>query len=172
MIAMSNIYSRDRIRFGGESILSNHALRFVWVLRKCQNSHNPLWRLFRKRMACKYGLEIAPAASIGEGLYLGHAFGITVNPNAVIGRNCNMHKGVTIGQENRGKRKGAPVLGDCVWLGVNSTIVGGVRLGNDVLVAPNTYVNCDVPSHSIVIGHPCKIISRDGATDGYVNNRV
>lgn len=109
-------------------------------------------------MACKYGLEIAPATSIGEGLYLGHAFGITVNPNAVIGRNCNMHKGVTIGRENRGKRKGAPVLGDCVWLGVNSTIVGGVRLGNDVLVAPNTYVNCDVPSHSIVIGHPCKII--------------
>lgn len=61
-------------------------------------------------MACKYGLEIAPATSIGEGLYLGHAFGITVNPNAVIGRNCNMHKGVTIGRENRGKRKGAPVL--------------------------------------------------------------
>ncbi|WP_449132892.1 hypothetical protein [Senegalimassilia anaerobia] len=83
-----------------------------------------------------------------------------------------MHKGVTIGQENRGKRKGAPVLGDCVWLGINSTVVGGVRLGDDVLVAPNTYVNCDVPSHSIVIGNPCKIISRDGATDGYVNRRV
>lgn len=95
-----------------------------------------------------------------------------MNPDAVIGRNCNIHKGVTIGQENRGKRKGAPALGDCVWLGVNSTVVGAVTIGDDVLIAPNSYVNCDVPSHSIVIGNPCRIIPRDNATEGYVNKRV
>lgn len=72
----------------------------------------------------RYGLEIPSTTQIGPGLYLGHAFNITVNEAAVIGANYNLHKGVTIGQENRGKRKGAPVLGDCVWVGVNATVVG------------------------------------------------
>lgn len=131
-----------------------------------------MWRFLRKKMQAHYGLEIPGQATIGEGFYIGHAYGITVNTDAVIGRNCNIHKGVTIGQENRGKRKGAPVLGDCVWLGVNSTVVGAVTIGDDVLIAPNSYVNCDVPSHSIVIGNPCRIIPRDNATEGYVNKRV
>lgn len=131
-----------------------------------------MWRFLRKKMQAHYGLEIPGQATIGEGFYIGHAYGITVNPDAVIGRNCNIHKGVTIGQENRGKRKGAPVLGDCVWLGVNSTVVGAVTIGDDVLIAPNSYVNCDVPSHSIVIGNPCRIIPRDNATEGCVNKRV
>ena len=116
--------------------------------------------------------EIRAGATIGGGLYLGHAFNITVNPAAVIGRNCNLHKGVTIGQENRGKRKGAPRIGDRVWIGANSTVVGNVSIGTDVLIAPNSYVNCDVPSHSIVLGSPCKIIPRANATEGYINSRV
>lgn len=111
-------------------------------------------------------------AEIGPGLYIGHPYGITVNPNAKIGKNCNIHKGVTIGQENRGKRKGAPTIGDCVWIGVNSTIVGKITIGDDVLIAPNTYVNCDVPSHSIVFGNPCVIKSNAHATEGYINNPI
>lgn len=89
-----------------------------------------------------------------------------------MGCNVNLHKGCTIGQENRGRRKGVPELGNCVYMGINSTIVGRVTIGDDVLIAPNTYINCDVPSHSIVIGSPCKIIPREGATDGYIVNRV
>lgn len=106
------------------------------------------------------------------GLYLGHPYNINVNPGAMIGSNCNLHKGVTIGAENRGKRKGCPTIGNCVWIGVNATVVGNVTIGDDVLIAPGAYVNCDVPSHSIVLGNPCKVISRDYATDGYINNRV
>lgn len=100
-----------------------------------------------QRMREKYGLEISRSTDIGPGLYLGHAFNITVNPDAIIGSNCNLHKGVTIGQENRGKRKGAPVIENCVWIGVNATLVGRISVGNDVLIAPGAYVNCDVPSH-------------------------
>lgn len=83
-------------------------------------------------------------SKIGKGLYIGHPYGITVNGGAILGNNINLHKGVTIGQENRGNRKGVPTIDDCVWIGINSTIVG-----NDVLIAPNSYVNCDVPSHSM-----------------------
>lgn len=163
----------DCLRYGeGATPVSDHALRFLWLLRKAQRSCNPVWRLMLHRMRGRYGLEIPRSTKIGPGLYLGHAYNITVNPNAVIGANCNLHKGVTIGQENRGKRKGAPVVGDCVWIGVNATIVGGITVGDDVLIAPGAYVNCNVPSHSIVLGNPCRVILRENATEGYINRKV
>ena len=105
-------------------------------------------------------------------MYFGHAYCITINPKAILGKNINLHKGVTIGQENRGKRKGTPVIGDNVWIGVNATVVGAIKIGNDVLIAPNTYVNCDVPDHSIVFGNPCIIKHRDNATEEYINRTI
>ena len=72
-------------------------------------------------------------------------------------------------KENRGKKLGAPQIGNNVYIGVNSTVVGKIEIGNDVLIAPNTYVNFNVPSHSIVIGSPGVIIPNEKATEGYVN---
>lgn len=118
----------------------------------------------------KRGIEISYSTQIGKGLYLGHAYNITINPESVIGENCNIHKGVTIGRENRGSRMGTPIIGNKVWIGINATIVGNITVGDDVLIAPNSYVNCDIPSHSVVFGNPCIIKSRDNATEEYINN--
>ncbi len=101
---------------------------------------------------------------------MGHAYNITINCRATIGRNCNIHKGIVIGQANRGANKGCPTIGDRVWIGINAAIVGNVTIGDDVLIAPNSFVNVDVPSHSVVFGNPCVIKHRDWATEGYVNN--
>lgn len=119
-----------------------------------------------------YNCELYSETKIGPGLYIGHPFGITINPKAVIGSNCNIHKGLTIGKESRGKRAGYPVIGNNVWMGVNSTIVGAIHVGDDVLIAPNTYVNCDIPAHSVVFGNPCIIKPRDNATEGYILNSI
>lgn len=148
---------------------------FLFTLRKVQNEEGLIcqfWFIIFRLLLDYRLLEISPNTKIGGGLYLGHCQSITINPNAIIGKNCNIHKGVTIGQENRGKRKGAPIIGDKVWIGVNSTIVGNIKIGDDVLIAPNSYINCDVPSHSVVFGNPCIIKHRDNATEGYINNIV
>ncbi len=79
---------------------------------------------------------------------------------------------MTIGQENRGTRKGVPVIGNSVWIGVNATIVGNISIGDDVLIAPNSFVNRDIPSHAVVFGNPCIVKPRENATEGYVNNKV
>mgnify|MGYP000131747731 CR=1 FL=1 len=129
-------------------------------------------RLAYKIVSFFYHIEIPVTTEIGPGLFIGHPYGITINPRAKLGKNCNIHKGVTLGQENRGKRQGAPVIGDCVWIGVNSTIVGRITIGNDVLIAPNSYVNRDIPPHSIVFGNPCIIKSCENATEGYINNKI
>lgn len=146
------------------------------MLRTAQSSNNKIVKLICKVLLKhyreRYGLEILPKTQIGKGLYLGHAYNITINPNAVIGENCNIHKGVVIGQINRGNKKGVPIIGNKVWIGINAAIVGKITIGDEVLIAPNSYVNVDVPSHSVVFGNPCVIKHRDNATEGYINNIV
>lgn len=116
----------------------------------------------------KYLSELSFHTSIGPGLYIGHPYCVVINPDCVIGSHVNLSKGVTLGQENRGSRKGVPTIGDHVWIGANSTVVGHIRIGTDVLIAPNSFVNCDVPDHSIVFGNPCIIKHCDYATEGYL----
>lgn len=149
---------------------------FQKFMRKYQDSNNKILKVLYKILFVffRYSnkVEIAANSNIGKGLYIGHAYCITINPNAVIGSNCSIHKGVTIGQENRGKRKGSPIIGNEVWMGINSTIVGAITIGDDVLIAPNSYVNCDVPSHSVVFGNPCVIKHKENATESYIENKV
>lgn len=169
---MNILYLTDRQR----NIEGGYKLRFLWLLRTAKSTNNKIMRLFcrvaLRHYVRQYGLEIPWTINLGKGLYLGHAFNITINGKAIIGDNCNIHKGVTIGQENRGVRKGTPSIGNSVWIGINATIVGNIHIGDDVLIAPNSYVNCDVPSHSVVFGNPCVIKHRDNATEGYINHKV
>lgn len=149
---------------------------FLFLYRKAATtSFAPtkfLYKALFRFWANRRGLELSTNQQIGGGLYLGHAYNITINSNAKIGCNCNIHKGVVIGQANRGSRKGYPTIGDRVWIGINSAIVGNVNIGDDVMIAPNSFVNVDIPSHSVVFGNPCIIKHRDWATEGYVNHFV
>lgn len=76
-------------------------------------------------------------------------------------------QGVTIGQTNRGHLKGVPVIGNKVWIGTNAVIVGEIHVGNNVLIAPNSYVNIDIPDNAIVLGNPARIIQKENATEDY-----
>jgi serine O-acetyltransferase len=127
-------------------------------------------KLMLHHYTIKYGFQIG--GKIGKGFYIGHFGTIIVSNNSVIGKNCNIATGVTIGASRRGLKKGAPVLGDYVWIGTNAIIVGGITIGSDVLIAPGAYVNFDVPDHSIVLGNPGKIIPRENATEGHINNTL
>lgn len=139
-----------------------------------------IWRLGQKwkflkyivrHYSIKYGYQIPIETSIGEGLYLGHYGAVVINSGTKIGDNCNIAQNVTIGMENRGPRKGCPIIGNMVWVGAGAVVVGNISIGDDVLIAPNAFVNCDIPSHSIVFGNPCIVKSRENATEGYIKIR-
>ena len=116
----------------------------------------------------KFGVFIPHAASIGRGLYLGHIRNIIVSDRAIIGDNCNISHGVSIGQANRGVRKGTAVIGHDVYIGPGAKIVGAVRIGNHVAIGANCVVTNDVPDHAVVVGIPGRVISYEGSA-GYVN---
>lgn len=178
---MNKVFEKDIYRYYGkynltlkERIKMSPDLCFIKYFRKinCKNSRFCLNYFLFKFYQKKYHIQIPKKTKIGDGLFLGHYGRIIINPNVIIGKNCNIATGVTIGQENRGKRKGTPVIGDEVWIGTNAVIVGNIKIGNNVLIAPNSFVNCNIPDNSIVVGNPIKIIPNIDATKDYINNKI
>lgn len=158
-----------------KAFLEIPGFRYSYFLRKCcYHKKNTLlgliYRLILRRYQFKYGYQITPNTKIDKGFFIGHFGPIVINSKAKIGKNCNIAVGVIIGQANRGKTKGYPTIGDYVWIGVNSIIVGNINIGTNVLIAPGAYVNVDVPDNSIALGNPCKIIYNENATDNYIEN--
>ena len=103
-------------------------------------------------------LWIPPRVTLGRDFHIIHAEGsLSIHPDAVIGDRVGVMHNVTIGT-NMGP--GAPVIGDDVFIGVNSTVLGRIRIGDRVSIAANTAVTTNVPPDSIVVGSPAKIYRR------------
>lgn len=178
-----SVFNDDLFRYYGEHgeniknrIFRPIEIKYLYAFRKAQESSNFITKIYFKlklrRLSLKSHIQIPASTKIGKGFYIGHSGRIIINPMAVLGENINIATGVTIGQENRGERKGVPTIGNNCWIGTNAVIVGKIKIGTDVLIAPLSFVNFDVPDHSIVIGNPAKVIHRDNATEGYINNTV
>ena len=129
----------------------------------------PLARRMLKRYRYKLGISIPCTTEIGPGLFIGHFGGIVVNEATVIGSNCNLSQGVTIGQSNRGRRAGIPTIGDNVYLGPGAKVIGGVQVGNCVAVGTNAVVTKDVEEHAVVGGIPAQVLSYEGVR-GYIEH--
>jgi len=152
----------------------NQGFRYLFFLRVCFfYRENPLLYFFSRIMlrhySYKFGFQIPYQTKIGRGLFFSHFGTVVINENVVIGEHCNINHNVTIGRQNRGTKKGSPKLGDFVWIGTGSVLVGNITIGNNVLIAPNAYINFDVPSHAIVLGNPGTIILKENPTVDYIN---
>ena len=180
---MDNKFSKDLYRYYGEKgesffrkLLRPTELKYIALFRKAEKCKFVPLKLYYtvklKFMSYKTHIQIPARTKIDEGFYIGHTGRVIIHPDAKLGKNMNVGTGVTIGYENRGERKGAPTFdGEC-WIGTNSVIVGNIRIGEDVMIAPLTFVNFDVPAHSIVIGNPAKIIHKENATKDYICNKI
>lgn len=180
---MVNKFSKDLYRYYGEKgesfvkrLLRPTELKYIALFRKAEKCKFMPLKLYYtvklKFMSYKTHIQIPARTKIDEGFYIGHTGRVIIHPDAKLGKNMNVGTGVTIGYENRGERKGAPTFdGEC-WIGTNSVIVGNIRIGEDVMIAPLTFVNFDVPAHSIVIGNPAKIIHKENATKDYICNKI
>jgi serine O-acetyltransferase len=149
--------------------------RYTFLLRKTKHFKKAsirgiFYRLLKQRYSFKYGYQISSDAQIGEGFYLSDHFGTVVIGPVKMGKNCNVNHSVTIGRAYKGGVVGRPTIGDYVWIGTGSVLVGNINIGKNVLIAANSFVNFDVPDNSIVIGSPGKIISKDNPTKYYINN--
>lgn len=184
---LREIINNDLKRYGGYSLpftfkqklFLSAEVKYLIAYRKAayHESHSSKllsfyynYKLFKLQQ--KTSINIPSDVKIGKGFYIGHLGRIIINPDVVIGDNVNIATGVTIGQANRGSKAGAPIIGNKVWIGTNAVIVGKITIGDDVLIAPGAFINTDIPSHSVVIGNPAVIHTKENATAGYINHVV
>lgn len=112
-----------------------------------------------------YGIELSDRTRIGRRLRIAHQHGIVIHGQAVIGDDCLIRQGVTLGSLGGGHGSraralpGAPQLGDRVEVGVGAVLVGPIRIGDDVVIGPNAVVMTHVPAGAIVSAPPARVIA-------------
>jgi serine O-acetyltransferase len=108
------------------------------------------------------GIEIHPAAKLGQGLFIDHGMGLVIGETAEVGENVSLLQGVTLGGTSVRREKRHPTLGDNVTVGANATILGGFTIGAGSRIGAGSVVVREVPENSVVVGVPGRVTYRDG----------
>lgn len=117
-------------------------------------------RLFRFLIFLLYNSDIPSSVSIGNGTLFGHSgIGVVIHQDAVIGNHCVIGQGITIGGRSRNPQ--VPVIGNKVYIAAGARVLGPIKIGNNVIIAPNAVVIEDVADNCIVGGIPARVL-REG----------
>lgn len=108
------------------------------------------------------GVEIHPAAQIGKRFFIDHAMGVVIGETTVIGDDCVLYQGVTLGGTGNESGKRHPTLGNNVTVGTGAKVLGNIHVGNNVRIGGNSVVVKDVPDNCTVVGVPGRIVRRNG----------
>jgi serine O-acetyltransferase len=166
-----NYCSQQSFRRIKYNVLSNPISdqKYIWKYIKClrfleyhyerkTNFHNlmRLYYLFNlRKLSYKTGFQIPPF-TCGDGLTIWHWGTIIINENAKIGKNVVLNPGIIIGHKL--PNTPCPIIGDDVFIGSGVKIIGDVKIGNNVVIAPNSVVVKDIQDNCIVGGVPSKIL--------------
>lgn len=121
-----------------------------------------LYKVLKPISEVATGIELPCEVTLGRRFRIDHFGGIVISGDAVFGDDCVIRNGVTVGLTHAGHR-GAPTLGNRVDVGAGAKILGPIRIGDDVLIGANAVVTADVPSNSIAVGVPARVLSRKTA---------
>ncbi len=108
------------------------------------------------------GIEIHPGAVIGRGLFIDHGMGVVIGETAVVGDNCTIYQGVTLGGTGKEKGKRHPTLGDNVMVGSGAKVLGPFRVGSNSKIAAGAVVLSEVPENSTCVGVPARVVRLEG----------
>ncbi|PIA46815.1 hypothetical protein AQUCO_01500394v1 [Aquilegia coerulea] len=149
-------------------------LAYCWVLLYLKGFHSlqsyriahALWNSGRKVLALAlqsrisevFGVDIHPAAKIGEGILLDHGTGVVIGETAVIGNRVSLMQAITLGGSGKEIGDRHPKIGQGALIGPSATILGNIRIGDGAMIAAGSLVLKDIPPHSIVAGIPAKVV--------------
>jgi serine O-acetyltransferase len=119
------------------------------------------YEIARKVLELIVDIHLWPHSQIDAGLYIAHYGGIWINPRAIIGSDCTLAHGVTIGAPMAAA--GAPILGDRVWIGAGAVISGSLRIGSGAVIGANSLVVSSLPENAVAIGVPARVLSYTGS---------
>jgi serine O-acetyltransferase len=105
------------------------------------------------------GIEIHPGATIGEGFFIDHGMGVVIGETAIIGENCHLFQGVTLGGTSTRRAKRHPTLGKNVVVGAGAKVIGDVTIGENAKIGAGSVVVTNVPPNATVVGVPGHIVA-------------
>lgn len=108
------------------------------------------------------GIEIHPAATIGQGLFIDHGTGVVIGETAEIGNDVTLYQGVTLGGTGFATGKRHPTVEDNVTIGSGANLLGPIRVGHGSKIGANSVVITDVSANSTVVGNPGHVVKVDG----------
>ncbi|WP_154052970.1 serine O-acetyltransferase [Olsenella uli] len=147
-------------------LLNSPGMRAIWAYRRQHwwwtHGHPLIARTLSTWSRHRFGVEIHPGATIGRRFVIDHGMGIVVGETTIIGDDCQLYQGVTLGGTGKQSGKRHPTLGDNVVVGVGASVLGNVTLGNNVKVGGGAVVVRDVPADCTVVGVPGHVVTRGG----------
>jgi serine O-acetyltransferase len=150
-----------------ETLLCHTPLHAILIYRIAHQLHRwkiPLIpRMLSTLARVGTGVEIHPAAVIGEGFFIDHGMGVVIGETAEVGKNCVMFHNVTLGGTGKHQGKRHPTVGDGVYIGTNSVLLGPITVGSNARIGANSFVIMhDVPPDCTVVGTPARIVKQNG----------
>jgi serine O-acetyltransferase len=126
--------------------------KFYWFGR--MSSHIGRWLT---------GIEIHPGATIGHRVFIDHGMGVVVGETAIIGDDCTLYHGVTLGGTSWNKGKRHPTLEQGVVIGAGAKVLGPITIGKNAKIGSNAVVVKDVPENATAVGIPARILEEEKA---------
>lgn len=127
-----------------------------WLYRRGWKIPARIWSQIGRGVT---GIEIHPGATIGKNLFIDHGMGLVVGETAIIGDDCTIYHGVTLGGKGHAKGgKRHPDIGNNVMIGAGAQILGAITVGDGARVGANAVVLHNVPAGVTVMGNPARVI--------------
>ena len=159
------ITERDPASRGAlETALTYPGLHALWAHRVAHQLWHRRLRFLARWLASVArvftGVDIHPAASLGERVFIDHAMGVVIGETAIVGDDVTIYQGVTLGGTSLTHEKRHPTIGDRVIIGAGAKVLGPITIGDDSRVGANAVVVNSVPPNSVVVGIPGRVIAR------------
>ncbi|MGN0443989.1 MAG: serine O-acetyltransferase EpsC [Acutalibacteraceae bacterium] len=119
-------------------------------------------RLISQRCVRKTNIEIHPGAQIGRRFFIDHGTGVVIGETAVIGDDCTIYQGVTLGGTGKDKGKRHPTLGNNVMVGAGAKVLGPFKVGDNSNIAAGSVVLSEIPENSTAVGSPARVVRQNG----------
>ena len=119
-------------------------------------------RLISQVARAATGIEIHPGATIGKGFFIDHGMGVVIGETTVIGDNCSIYQGVTLGGTGKDVGKRHPTLGNNVMVGAGAKVLGPFTIGDNSKIAAGAVVLKEIPDESTAVGVPARVVRQQG----------
>jgi len=142
---------------GFQAIQAYRVGHWLW-----ENGRKDLAYFCQMRVSEQFGIDIHPAAKLGQGIMIDHAHSIVIGETAVVGNNVSMLHSVTLGGTGKEDDIRHPTIGDGVLIGAGAKVLGNIEVGECSRIAAGSVVLQDVPRNKTVAGVPAKIVGEAG----------